>query len=280
MKASGTRRRRRASLAAGVTILGTLLAIGLAAPLLAPHPPDAQDLALRLAPPGGVHLLGCDDLGRDVLSRLLYGARISLPLAIAVVCLSAGLGTLLGGIAGLAGGATDAALMAVADLLLAFPGILLAVAIVAVRGPGLANLVVALAIIGWVGYARLARGDPLRILRESYVEAARAGGAGPVRLLGRHVLPLVARPAAVQAALGLGGVVLAEAGLSFLGLGVPPPTATWGGMLRDGAQNLLDSGALAIAPGVLIALAVLGAQMLGDGLGAGPEGNEAPRSGG
>jgi peptide/nickel transport system permease protein len=264
-------RRRGASLKAGALILGLLLAAGVAAPWLVPHPPDEQDLARRLERPGGAHPLGCDDLGRDVLSRLLYGARISLPLAILVVGLSAGLGTLLGGLAGLAGGAIDTALMAAADLLLAFPGILLAVAIVAVRGPGLANVVVALCIIGWVGYARLARGETLRVAREPFVEAARAAGAGPARLLGRHVLPLVARPAAVQAALGVGGVVLAEAGLSFLGLGVPPPTATWGGMLRDGAQNLLDAPRLAIAPGALIALAVLGAQMLGEGLGGAPE---------
>jgi peptide/nickel transport system permease protein len=275
--AARMRTRRGASLAGGTIILGALLAIGAAAPLLAPHPPDRQDLTLRLAPPDPEHPLGCDGLGRDVLSRLLYGARVSLPLAIAVVGLSAGFGTLLGGIAGLAGGVIDAALMAVADLLLAFPGFLLAVAIVAVRGPGVANLVVALALIGWVGYARLARGETLRIVREPFVEAARAGGAGPARLLGRHVLPLVARPAAVQAALGLGGVVLAEAGLSFLGLGVPPPAATWGGMLRDGAQDLLDAGALAIAPGILIALAVLGAQMLGDGLGGGREPAGTPR---
>jgi len=265
------RRRRGAALAAGALILGLLLAAGGAAPWIVPHPPDEQDLARRLEGPGGAHPLGRDDLGRDVLSRLLYGARISLPLAIVVVGLSAGLGTLLGGLAGLAGGAIDAALMAAADLLLAFPGILLAVAIVAVRGPGLANLGVALGVIGWVGYARLARGETLRVVREPFVEAARAAGAGPARLLGRHLLPLVARPAAVQAALGVGGVVLAEAGLSFLGLGVPPPVATWGGMLRDGAQNLLDAPRLAIAPGALIALAVLGAQLLGEGLGGAPE---------
>jgi len=268
---AATRRRRRTSLTTGALILGFLLAAGVAAPWMVPHPPDEQDLSRRFAMPDGAHPLGCDDLGRDVLSRLLYGARISLPLAIVVVGLSAGLGTLLGGLAGLAGGAVDAALMAAADLLLAFPGILLAVAIVAVRGPGLANVAVALCVIGWVGYARLARGETLRVAREPFVEAARAAGTGPARLLGRHILPLVARPVAVQAALGVGGVVMAEAGLSFLGLGVPPPTATWGGMLRDGAQNLLDAPRLAVAPGALIALAVLGAQMLGNGLGAGPE---------
>ena len=276
-RTANRRTRRGAALAAGSLILGSLLVIGAAAPLLAPHPPARQDLARRLAPPDRVHPLGCDGLGRDVLSRLLYGARVSLPLAIAVVGLSAGFGTLLGGIAGLAGGSVDAVLMAFADILLAFPGFLLAVAIVAVRGPGVANLVVALTLIGWVGYARLARGESLRIVREPFVEAARAAGAGPVRLLGLHVLPLVARPAAVQAALGLGGVVLAEAGLSFLGLGVPPPAPTWGGMLHDGAQNLLDAGALAIAPGILIALVVLGAQMLGDGLGTGRETSATPR---
>jgi len=255
------------TLTAGALILGLLLAAGVAAPWLAPYPPDEQVLARRLATPDGAHPIGCDDLGRDVLSRLLYGARISLPLALVVVGLSAGLGTLLGALAGLVGGALDLTLMAVADLLLAFPGILLAVAIVAVRGPGLANVAVALCAIGWVGYARLARGETLRVAREPFVEAARAAGTGPARLLARHILPHVARPVVVQAALGVGGVVMAEAGLSFLGLGVPPPTATWGGMLRDGAQNLLDAPRLAIAPGALIAIVVLAAQMLGHGLG-------------
>lgn len=261
------RHRRSTSVTTGALILALLLAAGLAAPWMAPHPPDEQDLARRLAVPDATHPLGCDDLGRDVLSRLLYGARVSLPLAIVVVALSAGVGTLLGGLAGLAGGVVDMALMAMVDLLLAFPGILLAVAIVAVRGPGLANVAVALCVIGWVGYARLARGETLRIAREPFVEAARASGTGGARLLARHILPHVARTVAVQAALGVGGVVMAEAGLSFLGLGVPPPTATWGGMLRDGAQNLLDAPRLAVAPGALIALAVLAAQMLGNGLG-------------
>ena len=265
------RHRHGTSRTAGALILCLLMAAGAVAPWVAPHPPDEQDLARRLAAPDGAHPLGCDDLGRDVLARLLHGALISLPLALLIVGLSAGVGMLLGGLAGLAGGAVDAALMATTDLLLAFPGILLAVAIVAVRGPGLANVAVALCVIGWVGYARLARGETLRIVREPFIDAARAAGAGPARLLGRHVLPLVSRPVAVQAALGVGGMVMAEAGLSFLGLGVPPPTATWGGMLRDGAQNLLDAPRLAIAPGALIALAVLGAQMLGHGLGGAPE---------
>lgn len=249
----------------GLALLATMLVLGAAAPWIAPAPPAAQDLARRLEGPSAAHPLGRDDLGRDVLSRLLYGARLSLPLAGAVVTASAAVGGLAGAACGFAGGPADALLVAAADLLLAFPGLLLAIAFVAARGPGVSNLVAALCLIGWVGYARLARGEAIRLRAMPFVEAARAQGAGGRRILLRHLIPLLAGPLGVQAALGVGGVLLAEAGLSFLGLGVSPPTATWGGMLRDGAAYVLDAPRLAVAPGAALAVAVFAAQLTGEG---------------
>jgi peptide/nickel transport system permease protein len=244
---------------------------GLAAPWIAPHPPAAQDLTHRIERPTTGHPLGRDDLGRDVLSRLLYGARTSLPLALVVVGLSAVAGTLVGGVAAAAGGAVDAALVALMDLLLAFPGILLAIGLIAVRGPGFGSLIAALTLLGWVGFARLARGETQRLVQRPFVAAARAAGAGPARLLLGHLLPHLVPAAAVQAAFALGGVIVAEAGLSFLGLGIPPPAATWGGMLREGTQHLLDAPRLTIWPGAALALTLLAAQWLGEGLGGGEE---------
>ena len=257
---------RPAALIAGAVLLALQVAAGLAAPWITAQPPEAQDLARRLEGPTAGHPLGRDDLGRDVLSRLLWGARTSLPLAFAVVGVSACGGTLLGAAGGYAGGLADTALVATADLLLAFPGLLLAIAFVAVRGPGLDNLLAALCLIGWVGFARLARAEAMRLRVLPFVEAARAGGAGSTTIVLRHILPNLLAPIVVQAALGIGGVILAEAGLSFLGLGVPPPSPTWGGMLRDGIQNLLDAPRLTLTPGLAIFTTVLGAQLLGDGL--------------
>lgn len=263
---SGSRRPGNATAAFGAGLLLCLALAALAAPFLTPHSPIETDLGRRLEPPTPSHPLGRDDLGRDVLSRLVWGARTSLPAAALVVGLSAAIGTCLGALAGLLRGRVDLVVMAIADLLLAFPGILLAITVVAARGPGLGNVIAALTLLGWVGFARLARGEALRIGRQEFVEAARAAGAGKARLLAWHVAPLLSGPVLAQAALGLGGVVLAEAGLSFLGIGVPPPAPTWGGMLRDACQNLLDAPRLAVAPGFAIVLTVLGAQCLADGL--------------
>ena len=257
---------RPAPLAAGATLLSLLLAVALCAPWLAPHPTDAQDLERRLEGPSAAHPLGRDDLGRDVLSRLLWGARASLPLALGVVLACSVVGTLLGAGAAYAGGAADLVLTAAADLLLAFPGLLLAIAFVAARGPGIENLFAALCLIGWVGYARLARGEAKRLIAHPFVESARSLGLGGTAIVMRHIVPNLLAPILVQAALGLGGVILAEAGLSFLGLGVPPPAPTWGGMLRDGTQSLLDAPRLTLAPGAAIVITVLAAQMLGEGL--------------
>lgn len=270
-----------AALTAGATLLALLLGVALCAPWLAPQPPETQDLERRLEGPTLGHPLGRDDLGRDVLSRLLWGARASLSLGLVVVLVCAGAGTLLGAAAAYAGGGADLLLGAAADLLLAFPGILLAIAFVAARGPGVENLFAALCLIGWVGYARLARGETRRLMGHPFVESARSAGLGGAAIVTRHIVPNLMAPILVQAALGLGGVIMAEAGLSFLGLGVPPPTPTWGGMLRDGTQSLLDAPRLTFIPGVAIFVSVLAAQMIAEGLRlrmSGKESDSSPRA--
>ena len=250
----------------GAAILALLAFVAAAAPWLAPVPPDRQDLTRRLEGPSVEHPLGQDELGRDQLARLVWGTRVSLTTGLLVVLLSGTFGILIGLISGYAGGRTDAIVMAIVDLFLGFPGVLLAIALVAVLGPRLPNLILALCLVGWVGYARLARGQTLSLKKLQFAEAARSVGGGRARLLLRHILPNILGPCLVQAALGLGGAIMAESGLSFLGLGVPPPTASWGSMLRAGSQNLLDSPHMTIVPGAAIFLAVLGANLLGEGL--------------
>jgi len=235
-------------------------------PTLAPFDPAAQELALRLEGPTGVHWFGLDELGRDIFARILSGARISLMVGLVVVGVSASIGILLGSIAGYFGGRTDEAISRVIDILLAFPGLLLAIALVAVLGPSLVNVVLALSLIGWVGYARLVRGQVLRAREFEFVQAARALGATTPRILARHVIPTTLPAVTVQATLGMGGAILAEAALSFLGLGVQPPTPSWGTMLNYGRAHLLDAPHLTIFPGLAIAILVLGFNFLGDGL--------------
>lgn len=209
---------------AGFIIAAVLVIAALAAPLLAPYDPASQDLANRLRPPSWHHPFGNDELGRDILSRLLLGARVSMRVGGTVVLLSGLTGVLIGGLAGYAGGKLDTFItVIVIDSLMAFPGILLAIALVAFLGPGLDRLVFALTIIGWVGYARLARGQVLKIKTLEFVEAARALGASSARIFFLHVLPSIIQPVLVQASIGMATAVLAEASLSFLGLGITPP---------------------------------------------------------
>lgn len=248
-----------------VIVLATILA-ALVGPFVVPYDPAEQVLADRLEPPSIGHPFGLDELGRDVLARVLAGARISLLVGLSVVAASAGIGTILGSAAGYYGGWIDEAISRVTDILMAFPGILLAIALVAVLGPSLTNVVFALACIGWVGYARLVRGQVLRAREFDFVQAARALGATVPRVLGRHVLPTVLNAVVVQASLGMAGAIIAEASLSFLGLGVQPPTASWGTMLAGGRAHLLDAPHLTLFPGIAIALLVLGFNFLGDGL--------------
>ncbi len=247
-----------------------IVAIGLLAaaigPWLVPFDPAFQELALRLEVPTALHPLGLDELGRDVLARVLAGARISFFVGLVVVGISAGVGTAIGAIAGYFGGAVDDVISRVIDTLLAFPGLLLAIAIVAVLGPSLVNILLALTLIGWVGYARLVRGQALRAREFEYIQAARALGAGSGRILWRHIVPAAMPTVVVQATLGMAGAIVGEASLSFLGLGVQPPTPSWGTMLNGGRAHLLDAPHLTIFPGLAIALLVLGFNFLGDGL--------------
>jgi len=250
----------------GLALVVLTVAAALLAPVLTRHDSSAQTLALRLEGPSADHVLGLDELGRDVWSRLLAGARISLLVGLVVVGVSASIGLVVGAVAGYAGGVTDEVISRIIDVLLAFPGILLAIALVAVLGPSLTNVVLALTAIGWVGYARLVRGQVLKARELEFVQAARALGAGPARVLARHIIPTAIPALVVQATLGMAGAILAEAALSFLGLGVQPPTPSWGTMINGGRVHLIDAPHLTVFPGLAIALLVLGFNFLGDGL--------------
>jgi peptide/nickel transport system permease protein len=250
----------------GMTIVVVAVLAALAGPAVSPYNPASQELSRRLEPPSASHPLGLDELGRDILSRLLAGARISLIVGIVVVSVSSTVGTMLGSAAGYFGGAVDDVISRVIDVLMAFPGILLAIALVAVLGPSLTNVVLALSVIGWVGYARLVRGQAIRVRELDFVQAARALGARPLRIVVRHVLPSALPAVVVQATLGMAGAIIAEASLSFLGLGVQPPTPSWGTMLDAGRSHLFDAPHLTVFPGLAIATLVLGFNFLGDGL--------------
>lgn len=256
-------RRLRAWLPVGFLMLWAVAA--LVSPLL-PLAPDRIDLPGILEPPTSESPLGNDDLGRPVLDRLLMGARTSFAAGIGVVALSALLGTLIGGTAAFSGGWLDLALVRIIDVFLAFPGILLAIALAGIMGPGIGNLIIALAAVGWVGYARLARAQILSLKQRDHVAAARALGAGPARILLRHLVPLAMAPLIVEATFGVAGAVIAEAGLSFLGLGVQPPQASWGSMIRDGVGYMLVAPHLVMAPGLAILLVVLSVNLAGDRL--------------
>jgi peptide/nickel transport system permease protein len=259
--------RRQPLAALGVALLGLFVVCAVFAPWLAPQDPAQLDLPGRLMGPSWAHWFGTDELGRDILSRTLFGARISLIVAVSVVGLSLGVGLVAGGLAGFYGGWTDTVVnVYVTNAFMALPGILLAIAFVAFMGPGLGNVILALAISGWVGYARLVRGQVMAVKEKEYVEAARALGASDLRIMGRHVLPNILQPLIVQAAIGMAGAVLAEATLSFLGLGVPPPAASWGSMLNDARSHLFDSPHLVFFPAMAVMLCVLSFNFIGDAL--------------
>ena len=249
----------------GAVIIALLVLVAALASLIAPYDPADIDLEGELEPPSGDHPLGQDRLGRDILSRLIHGARVSILVGLVVTGISVAFGVLMGSLAGFAGGAIDNLIMRIVDVLLALPGILLAIAITGVLGPSLFNVILALSVLGWVGFARLVRGQILSIREREFVLAARAVGAGPLRVIVRHLLPNVMGPVIVQATFGMAGVILAEASLSFLGLG-PQDVPTWGAMLNEGADYLLFAPHLATYPGLAIMLTVLGFNFLGDGL--------------
>ncbi len=252
---------------AGVVLVAVFVTLALFAPWIAPQDPARIDLPERLMGPSAAHWFGTDELGRDILSRVIYGARISMLVGGCVVAASLTLGLIFGSIAGYYGGLTDRLLnVVVMNAFMSFPGILLAIAFVAFLGPGIFNLILALSIGGWVGYARLVRAQVLAVREREFVEAARALGASDLRIITRHILPNIIQPIIVQAAIGMAGAILAEATMSFLGLGVPPPTASWGTMLNDARSHLFDSPHLVLFPAAAIMLAVLSFNFIGDGL--------------
>jgi peptide/nickel transport system permease protein len=251
----------------GVVLVAVLMLCSIFAPWLAPQDPARIDLPNRLESPSAHHLCGTDELGRDILSRLIWGARISLFVGSSVVTGSLLLGFVIGSLAGYYGGRLDRFVnIVLMNAFLSFPGILIAIAFVAFRGPGIFNLVLALSLGGWVGYARLVRAQVLAVREREFVEAARALGASDLRIILTHVLPNIIQPVIVQAAIGMAGAVLAEATMSFLGLGVPPPTASWGSMLNDARSHLFDAPHLVIFPAVTVMLAVLAFNFIGDAL--------------
>jgi peptide/nickel transport system permease protein len=251
---------------AGVFALLAVVMVAAVGPMLTSEDPSAQHLALRLASPSWTHPLGLDELGRDVLSRLLVGARISFVVGLAVVGISTIIGVAIGAVAGYAGGWVDDLIGRAMDVLLAFPGMLLAIALVAMLGPSLTHVVLALTVIGWVSYARLVRGQVLAVRELDYVQAARALGARPLRIMLRHLVPATWPSVVVQGTLGMAGAMLAEASLSFLGLGVQPPTPSWGAMLDAGRSHLFDAPHVTIFPGVALATAVIVFNLAGENL--------------
>jgi peptide/nickel transport system permease protein len=259
-------RYNRLATAGGVLVIMFLIC-ALFAPWIAPQDPARIDLPARLMAPSASHWFGTDELGRDILSRIIWGARLSMLVGGCVVAASLTLGLIFGSIAGYYGGVTDRILnVVVMNAFMSFPGILLAIAFVAFLGPGIFNLIFALSIGGWVGYARLVRAQVLAVREREFVEAARALGASDLRIITRHVLPNIIQPVIVQAAIGMAGAILAEATMSFLGLGVPPPAASWGSMLNDARSHLFDSPHLVLFPAAAVMLAVLSFNFIGDGL--------------
>jgi peptide/nickel transport system permease protein len=236
------------------------------APHVAPYNPFRTNLDRKLEPPGKGHPLGTDQLGRDILSRLLYGARISLRIALITLAIAGSIGTLTGIISGYLGGFIDDILMRITDIFMAFPRLILAMAISAALGPSLENVIIAISMYSWTVYARLVRSKTLAVKKEDYVEAARALGAGKWRILFIHVLPMVISPVIIQATINMGGIILTAAGLGFIGFGAQPPTPEWGVMVTDGRNYLPDQWWVSTFPGLAILITVLGFNLLGDGI--------------
>ena len=250
----------------GLIIIITLAFIALFAPFIAPHDPIEQNLEKRLLPPCREYPMGTDDLGRCLLSRIIYGARVSLQLGVIVVGIITVIGVTLGLISGYYGGIVDEIIMRLVDVVLAFPGIILALAVAGALGPGLFNVMLALAMVGWTGLARVVRGSVLSVKQKEFVESARALGCSDLHIMTRHILPNVMAPVIVLATLDMAFIILAAAGLSFLGLGAQPPTPEWGSMLNNGRAFMRTAPHLTTFPGLAIMVAVLAFNFLGDGL--------------
>ena len=250
----------------GSIIIALFLLVAVLAPLLAPYDALSQNLAIKLQPPSWNHLLGTDQLGRDVFSRVLYGARIEVWIIFLVSTISIVIGLLVGIIAGYCGGWVDEGLMRVTDMFMAFPRLVLAMAITAALGPTLTNTIIAIAMVDWTIYARLSRADTLKVKTQPYIEAIRALGATAPRIMGGHVLPMAISPVIVQLTLRMGTIILTAAGLGFLGLGAPPPTPEWGAIVADGRSHIFTEWWISTFPGIAIAIVVLGFNFLGDGV--------------
>jgi peptide/nickel transport system permease protein len=257
-------RRKAASFGAIVTLLVVLAAIF--APLLAHQDPNEQDILAQLSPPSAEHFLGTDTFGRDVWSRILYGARVSLAIGVASIAIAMLIGGLLGILAGYRGGRTDRIIMSCMDMLLSFPSLVMGLLVVAVLGPSMGNLIIAIAFTAIAPFARIARAPTLAIKQRDFIEAGRALGYSDLRLMLRHILPNILDEILVLGSLWLATAIRTEASLSFIGLGVRPPTATWGGMIRDGFENMLDAPWLVIFPSIAILIIMVSLNLLGDGL--------------
>ena len=260
------RARRMRNLAMGGMLVALLLLLAVAAPWIAPHDPVRGELDDHLQPPSSRYWFGTDTFGRDVFSRTIHGARISLGIGAAVQVSALTIGVTLGLLSGFYGGTVDNLIMRLAEIIFAFPGLLFAIAIMAVIGPSLHNVFIALGLVSWTSLARVVRGAVLAVKGQEFVEAARALGASNRRIIVRHLLPNIVAPAIILVTLGIGGAILAEASLSFLGLGAQPPTPSWGSMLTVGRDYLTEAPWLSIYPGVAIFLTVMGFNLLGDGL--------------
>ena len=250
----------------GLAIVVALLLLALLAPVVATHDPLAQSLARRLQPPSAEHYFGTDALGRDIFSRIVHGARITLLVVLVVVVTVGPIGLLVGTAAGYAGGALDTVLMRVTDIFLAFPRLILALAFVAALGPGIENAVIAIAFTAWPPYARVARAEAMVIRNADYIAATRLQGASPVRIVLRHVMPLCVPSLIVRSTLDMAGIILTAAGLGFLGLGAQPPMPEWGAMIATGRDYIFDQWWVATVPGIAICVVALGFNLLGDGL--------------
>ncbi|AUY24403.1 MAG: ABC transporter permease [Mixta calida] len=262
----GRRRRRLTTLFVGGALVAILVMMALFAPLLAPFDPNAQTISARLLPPSALHWFGTDGFGRDLLSRVIYGARPTLLLVSLILLLTIPVGLLVGIMAGYLGGWTERVLMRITDIFLSLPNLVIALALVSILGPGLLNGALALALTSWPPFARQARAETLALRRSDYLAAARMQGITGLRLMFGHILPLCLPSAVVRAALSLGGIILSAAGLGFLGMGVQPPTAEWGSMVAEGSKVIFDQWWVAAAPGGAILFASLAFNLTGDGL--------------
>ncbi|MBB3996695.1 nickel transporter permease [Aureimonas pseudogalii] len=250
----------------GLGLIVALLLMAAFAPFIATHDPNVQNLNTRLLPPGAGHWLGTDELGRDVWSRLVFGSRVTLYVVALVAVTAPALGLVIGTVAGTLGGWTDRVLMRVTDIFLAFPRLILALAFVAALGPGIENAILAIALTAWPPYARVARAETLTVRRSDYIAAARLQGAGTIRIITGHIMPMCLSSVIVRITLDMAGIILTAAGLGFLGLGAQPPLAEWGAMISSGRQYLLTHWWVATIPGIAILLVSLGFNLLGDAL--------------